>query len=67
MSWGCDLATEHERYLCEKITKCPTFVYNYPQDIKSFYMRLNDDGKTVASFDLLVPGIGEVIGGSQRE
>ena len=65
--WGCDLQTEHERYLCEKIFKKPVFVYNYPKEIKAFYMRLNDDGKTVAAADMLVPGIGELIGGSQRE
>ena len=65
--WGCDLQTEHERYLCEKIFKKPVFVYNYPKEIKAFYMRQNDDGKTVAAADMLVPGIGELIGGSQRE
>ncbi len=65
--WGCDLQTEHERFLTEQIFKCPVFVINYPQEIKSFYMRLNDDGKTVAAMDLLVPGVGEIIGGSQRE
>ncbi len=67
VSWGIDLQTEHERYLTEKIYKKPTFVYNYPKDIKAFYMRLNDDGKTVAAADMLVPGVGELIGGSQRE
>jgi len=67
VEWGMDLNSEHERYLVEKVTKKPTFVYNYPKDIKAFYMRLNDDQKTVAATDLLVPGIGEVIGGSQRE
>ena len=67
VSWGVDLQTEHERYLCEKIFKKPVFVTNYPKDIKAFYMKLNDDGKTVAAVDLLVPGIGEIIGGSQRE
>lgn len=67
VQWGMDLQTEHERYLTEKHFGCPVFVYNYPKDIKAFYMRLNDDGKTVAATDLLVPGIGELIGGSQRE
>ena len=65
--WGCDLQTEHERYLTENIFKKPVFVYDYPKEIKSFYMRLNDDNKTVAATDLLVPGIGEIVGGSQRE
>ena len=65
--WGCDLQTEHERFLTEKIFKCPVFVTDYPKEIKAFYMRLNDDGKTVAAMDLLVMGIGEIIGGSQRE
>lgn len=65
--WGCDLQTEHERYLTEEVFKKPVFVIDYPAEIKSFYMRLNDDGKTVAAMDLLVPGIGEIIGGSQRE
>ena len=65
--WGCDLQTEHERYITEVIMKKPTFVINYPKEIKAFYMRLNDDGKTVAAMDMLVPGIGELIGGSQRE
>ena len=65
--WGCDLQTEHERYLTEKVFKKPVFVTDYPKEIKAFYMRLNDDGKTVAAADLLVPGIGEIIGGSQRE
>lgn len=67
MEWGIDLASEHERYLTEEIFKRPTIVYNYPKDIKAFYMRLNDDGKTVAAMDVLVPGVGELIGGSQRE
>ncbi len=67
VSWGCDLQTEHERYLTEQIFKKPVFVTDYPQEIKAFYMRLNDDGKTVAAADCLVPGIGEIIGGSQRE
>lgn len=65
--WGCDLQTEHERCLTEKIFGRPVFVTNYPKDIKAFYMRMNDDGKTVAAVDLLVPGVGELIGGSQRE
>ncbi len=67
VEWGSDLQTEHERYLTEKIFKKPVFVIDYPKEIKSFYMRLNDDGKTVAAMDLLVPGVGEIIGGSQRE
>ena len=67
VSWGCDLQTEHERYLTEQIFKRPVFVTDYPKDIKAFYMRLNDDGKTVAACDCLVPGVGEIIGGSQRE
>ncbi|SEQ23695.1 asparaginyl-tRNA synthetase [Lachnospiraceae bacterium RM5] len=67
VSWGCDLQTEHERYLTEEIFKKPVFVTDYPKEIKAFYMKLNDDGKTVAAMDLLVPGIGEIIGGSQRE
>jgi asparaginyl-tRNA synthetase len=67
VSWGCNLQTEHERYLTEKRFGKPVFVTDYPKDIKAFYMRLNDDGKTVAAMDLLVPGIGELIGGSQRE
>jgi len=65
--WGGDLQTEHERYLTEKVFKKPVFVIDYPKDIKAFYMRLNDDGKTVAAMDMLVPGVGELIGGSQRE
>ena len=65
--WGCDLATEHERYLTEEVFGKPVFVTDYPKDIKAFYMRLNDDGKTVAAVDLLVPGVGEIVGGSQRE
>ena len=65
--WGCDLQTEHEKYLTEKIYGGPVFVTDYPKEIKAFYMRLNDDKKTVAAMDLLVPGIGEIIGGSQRE
>ncbi len=67
VEWGCDLQTEHERYLTEEIFNKPLFVTNYPKEIKAFYMRLNDDGKTVAAVDVLVPGIGEIIGGSQRE
>ena len=65
--WGMDIQTEHERYLAETVYGCPVCVYNYPKDIKAFYMRMNDDGKTVAAVDVLVPGIGELIGGSQRE
>ena len=65
--WGCDLQTEHERYLTEQVFGRPVFVTNYPKEIKAFYMRLNDDDKTVAAVDMLVPGIGELIGGSQRE
>ena len=67
VSWGCDLQTEHERYLTEQIYKRPVFITDYPKEIKAFYMKLNDDGKTVAAVDCLVPGIGEIIGGSQRE
>ncbi len=67
ISWGCDLQTEHERYLTEEIFKKPVFVTDYPKEIKAFYMKLNPDGKTVAAMDCLVPGIGEIIGGSQRE
>ena len=67
VEWGCDLQTEHERYLTEQIFKRPVFVTDYPKDIKAFYMKLNDDGKTVAAMDVLVPGVGEIIGGSQRE
>ena len=67
VGWGEDLQTEHERYLTEKYFKRPVFVTNWPKEIKAFYMRLNDDGKTVAAMDLLVPGVGELIGGSQRE
>ena len=66
-SGGTDLKTEHERYICEHIAQGPIFITDYPKDIKAFYMRLNDDGKTVAACDMLVPGIGELIGGSQRE
>ena len=67
VSWGCDLQTEHERFLTEEIYKRPLFVTDYPKEIKAFYMKLNDDNKTVAAMDCLVPGIGEIIGGSQRE
>ena len=67
VKWGCDLQTEHERYLTEQIFQRPVFVTDYPKDIKAFYMKLNPDGKTVAAMDCLVPGIGEIIGGSQRE
>lgn len=67
VSWGCDLQTEHERFLTEQEFKRPVFVTDYPKEIKAFYMKLNDDGKTVAAMDCLVPGIGEIIGGSQRE
>jgi asparaginyl-tRNA synthetase len=65
--WGCDLQTEHERYLTEKIFGKPVFVTDYPKEIKAFYMKQNPDGKTVAAMDCLVPGIGEIIGGSERE
>ena len=67
VKWGIDLQTEHEKYLTDKVYKKPVFVTDYPKDIKAFYMRLNEDGKTVAAMDLLAPGIGEIIGGSQRE
>ena len=67
VSWGTDLQTEHERYLTEEVFKRPVFVTDYPKDIKAFYMKQNEDGKTVAAVDCLVPGIGEIIGGSQRE
>ena len=67
VEWGCDLQTEHERYLTEEHFRRPTFVTDYPAAIKAFYMRLNDDGRTVAAVDCLVPGIGEIVGGSQRE
>jgi len=66
-AWGIDLQTEHERYLSEKVFNGPVFVTDYPKEIKAFYMKLNDDGKTVRGMDLLVPGVGELIGGSQRE
>jgi asparaginyl-tRNA synthetase len=67
VTWGCDLQTEHERYLTEQVFKKPVFVTDYPKEIKAFYMKMNEDNKTVAAMDLLVPGIGEIIGGSQRE
>ena len=67
MSWGADLQSEHERYITEQVIKGPVVVTDYPKDIKAFYMRLNDDEKTVAAMDVLVPGVGEIIGGSQRE
>ena len=67
VKWGIDLQSEHERYITEQVYKKPVFLINYPKDIKAFYMRLNDDKKTVAAVDLLVPGVGELIGGSQRE
>ena len=67
VSWGVDLQTEHERYLTETVFKRPVFVTDYPKEIKAFYMKLNEDQKTVAAMDCLVPGIGEIIGGSQRE
>lgn len=67
VEWGIDLQTEHERYLTEEVFKKPVFVTDYPKEIKAFYMRMNEDGKTVAAMDLLVPGVGEIIGGSQRE
>jgi asparaginyl-tRNA synthetase len=65
--WGTDLQSEHERYLVEKHFKCPVILFNYPAEIKAFYMRLNEDGKTVRAMDVLFPGIGEIVGGSQRE
>ncbi len=67
VSWGCDLQTEHERYLCEEWVKGPVFVMNYPASFKPFYMYVNEDGRTVRAMDLLVPRVGEIIGGSQRE
>ena len=67
VEWGINLQSEHERYLCEEVVKGPLTVYNYPKSIKPFYMRTNDDGKTVTAMDVLVPGVGEIIGGSQRE
>ena len=65
--WGMDFDKEHEKYICEQVVNGPVFLTDYPKDIKAFYMRLNDDGKTVAACDLLVPGVGELVGGSQRE
>jgi asparaginyl-tRNA synthetase len=65
--FGMDLASEHERYICENIYDSPTFIYNYPKKIKAFYMKVNNDNETVAACDLLVPGVGEIVGGSQRE
>ena len=65
--WGADLQSEHERYLVEKHFECPVILYDYPAKIKAFYMRLNEDGKTVRAMDILFPGIGEIVGGSQRE
>jgi asparaginyl-tRNA synthetase len=65
--WGADLQSEHERFLVEKHFKCPVILFDYPADIKAFYMRLNEDGKTVRAMDILFPGIGEIVGGSQRE
>jgi asparaginyl-tRNA synthetase len=67
VAWGVALQAEHERYLCEEYAKRPVVVINYPREIKAFYMRLNDDGRTVAAMDVLAPGIGEIVGGSQRE
>merc|ERR1712157_568296 len=67
VEWGIDMSSEHERFLAEEHFKAPVIVKNYPKDIKAFYMRANDDGKTVAAMDVLAPGIGEIIGGSQRE
>jgi len=65
--WGCDLQTEHERFLTEEVCKCPVAVTDYPREIKSFYMKQNDDGKTVRAVDILAPRLGEIIGGSERE
>merc|ERR1711990_1398760 len=67
ITWGMDLGSEHERFICEQVYKKPTVVYNYPKDIKAFYMKLNDDNKTVAAMDILVPKVGELVGGSERE
>ena len=67
VAWGNDLQSEHERFLTEKHFKCPVILYDYPRTLKPFYMRVNDDGKTVRAMDVLVPGVGEIIGGSQRE
>ena len=66
-AWGADLQSEHERYLVEKHFECPVVLFNYPKEIKAFYMKLNEDGKTVGAMDVLFPGIGEIIGGSERE
>ena len=67
VEWGIDLASEHERYLCDHVFHKPVVIYNYPAHIKAFYMRANDDKKTVAAFDILAPEVGEIVGGSQRE
>src|SRR5207302_5388350 len=67
IAWGTDLQSEHERYLAEQHFKCPVILYDYPRTLKPFYMKVNDDGKTVRAMDVLVPGVGEIIGGSQRE
>ena len=67
VAWGSDLQSEHERYLAEQHFKCPVILYDYPRTLKPFYMKVNDDGKTVRAMDVLVPGVGEIIGGSQRE
>src|SRR6185312_12450191 len=67
VAWGRDLQAEHERYLTEQVFKCPVILYDYPRTIKPFYMRVNDDGRTVRAMDILVPKVGEIIGGSQRE
>src|SRR5690606_13947024 len=67
VEWGIDLQSEHERYLTEQKFKCPVILYDYPRTLKPFYMRVNEDGKTVRAMDVLVPGVGEIIGGSQRE
>jgi asparaginyl-tRNA synthetase len=67
VTWGADLQSEHERFIAEQVIKGPVVITDYPQEIKAFYMRLNDDEKTVAAMDVLVPGVGEIIGGSQRE
>ncbi len=67
IAWGSDIQSEHERYLCEEVFKGPVVLIDYPKDIKAFYMRVNDDEKTVAAMDILFPGIGEIVGGSQRE
>jgi asparaginyl-tRNA synthetase len=67
VTWGIDLASEHERWICEEFTRLPTIITDYPKDIKAFYMRQNEDGKTVAAMDIVAPGVGEIIGGAQRE